>query len=704
MPDRRLVTLFLACAACGKAPARSGPAFPYNLTLAGSPNLLVHPGEKRTLQVLLSQDQTGPVAGARLHLAFEDGDPSGARVDASDVATDSTGVATFVFSAGRPTDRSEVPKLVVTAPGLDVTPVAFSFAVVPVRRLLQIVGTPFTHVAQDGLNAVTSLGLSTSAALHVRELDLDTGAPIAGDPITFTRPATSSVRSTFKDAIGNAVTATTGPGGDAQVWLSTTQAPEGFLVSASPAAGGSATAYFNVTVQAAPVRCATSQGCDPGQICVDGTCQDGGGQACKDTAACPIGWTCIAGTCQPGGNTCTDAASCIPGQCCDGLSGICRDPCADHPCAAGSHCEPGPVCGGGTCTGDGALPDVTGVWLTRHTFDIRQALPGALAGIFIGFRMLDQVLLGKLTIAGLPGWLQDVLGAFVSRLLQQYLPGWLQLFIQIGDDLSTVLSTIRAEGSMRLAKGPDLAHVRGTEAWTSLVFYWLPLCGGEIGGDPSVPPDCARIDLYTWDAEVPDESFQCRGETLPTVTALVAPFTATVGGKPGAYSLTVDRRTVKVKMGQVVLLLVNRLIGFATGGEYQCLEEATDCEGGGCLADCGGLGRDVEDLTRGFLPADATKALCEVVVTHTGQLATDALAKAWPIRAELLDFSGRASVTAGDAGTCETGQSCAVRLGRDDYEKLLRTDPAARDGAWSGSFFLDGVPEMPGAWEATRPE
>jgi hypothetical protein len=45
--------------------------------------------------------------------------------------------------------------------------------------------------------------------------------------------------------------------------------------------------------------CSTSADCPPGQICVNGTCQDDSGTPCSTTADCPAGQICINGTCQP---------------------------------------------------------------------------------------------------------------------------------------------------------------------------------------------------------------------------------------------------------------------------------------------------------------------------------------------------------------------------------------------------------------------
>jgi len=51
--------------------------------------------------------------------------------------------------------------------------------------------------------------------------------------------------------------------------------------------------------------CSTTADCPPGQVCIDGRCQDdpnGGGTPCSTTADCPEGQICVNGTCQPDPN------------------------------------------------------------------------------------------------------------------------------------------------------------------------------------------------------------------------------------------------------------------------------------------------------------------------------------------------------------------------------------------------------------------
>ena len=76
-----------------------------------------------------------------------------------------------------------------------------------------------------------------------------------------------------------------------------------------------------------------------------------------------------------------------------------------------------------------------------------------------------------------------------------------------------------------------------------------------------------------------------------------------------------------------------------------------------------------------------------------GDAVVQALARAWPISADTLEFSGSASISGvADDWKCDEGggaAGCAARLG---------------DGRWSGDFFFRLDRKLPGTWEATRPE
>src|SRR5207302_756536 len=307
---RATAAVSLALVACSGDPGQTGAGEkPYTLALVGDPDLTLHPGERRDLQILLAGEDQGPIANARVHFGFQQGEPAGGSLEAEDVTTDDSGIATARFLAAWSPAAGPF-HVVATAPGLRAGAVAFRLSVVALRRRLAIVPTPAA-------------------------------------------------------------------GGKAQVFLVTTPAAEGpWQVTAQPMAGG-APVLFNVTVQAGG-SCSANAQCSPGQICTGDPprCADDGGSSCDDPRnPCPPGFTCVVGVCEPAGRTCDpQAPACGSGKCCDPSALVCRDACPLS-CAAGMHCEPGGVCGEGACVPDETVPDVSGLWLTRHDYRIRDALP-----------------------------------------------------------------------------------------------------------------------------------------------------------------------------------------------------------------------------------------------------------------------------------------------------------------------------------------
>jgi hypothetical protein len=620
MRVRQFLSLFCLPAfalACGGNPASQSPPerTGYRLAPAGDADLVLHPGEAHALRVVLAQEDVGTIANGRIHFEFA-GDPAGATLDSEDAFTGPDGTAEVSFRAG---DRPGVVEISASAPGLDAPDVSFGIEIVPVRKLLRIVAVPGTAIDPDGQTASITVAAPGSVALRVRELDADTGAPIAGDTIVFTLPDGS--RASFGRSGEKGATAVTNSSGEAQAFLLVPQTEDPFEAAAYCATGGEPV-YFAVTV--------------------------------------------AEGTLPP------EPPPCEP-----------DDPLCAPPCDAD--------CGGGP------LPDVTGVWYTKHVFGIRESIPLVVRDVFTSIRFIDQFLSGKL---GLPSWLQPV----IDTVMRQFLPGWFSTVIRLGDDLVTVLTYLRAEGKMRLSFGGDAAHVKGTEVWTNLVFYWLPLCGEDIDGNPATPPSCARFDVETGDADFPSTP-ECKGRVVPTITPRVAPFSATVEpvpGSPATFQLTVPPRTVELQMGRAVVTAIDTALSLTT--PWSCIEDATDCgDGQQCIVDCAGVGHWVSDFTDGFFTPKVIENACVGAVRLAGQATSDLLASI-KFKTDTLVFSGRATIgeVGLDDGACRSGVDCAGQLGNDRFDSDLPHHTESRDGAWTGSFFDDGTAAMPGAWEATR--
>jgi hypothetical protein len=333
---------------------------------------------------------------------------------------------------------------------------------------------------------------------------------------------------------------------------------------------------------------------------------------------------------------------------------------------------------------------VSGTWFTRHSFRLGP-LPFAIRAAFDSLRGLDQLLAGAL---GLPSWAESI----VRSVMHHFVPASFRTLVRIGDDLGTVLSTMRSEGTMQLRPGIDAAHLRATEEWTALYFSWLPLCGDAIDAGFELPPECARIDVLS--GEAGDGSERMGSCPFPKVSVEAAPFDAAVERAGSGWRMSVPSRRIRVRIDQVALAAIDVLLGAAT--PWRCVEEATDCtDGKTCAIDCSGLGSWTHRLT-GIVPASAVEAGCASTVAAAGRAAGKLLGEI-AFASDTLDFGGSATISrVGADESCESGTSCAGQLGNDAFDRDLRLNPAARDGSWQGAFFDPLARDLPGAWEARR--
>jgi hypothetical protein len=716
-------------AACGKDNGQTAQpdagSSTYGLALVGDPLLKLHPGDVRSLQVVLAQTEVGPVPGKALQLSIEDGDPAGALLDTTAPVTSSgtstgagAGVATFKLTAGATTHF----KVVASTPLAPGRTVAFSIDVVPVKKILEIVGSPQISVAPDGESASTSMYVASSLGLKVNLIDGDTTLPIAGVPVSFTITGTDATGLSFSGASAKSASAVTSASGDAQVFVVAGQITGKEVIVASAAGTAQVSWGLTVTSDATSGSCTSSQQCPAGQICTAGVCttpSTGGGATCGggNDQPCPFGYTCVGGTCQPPINPSCDpsaANACPNGQTCactgagSAQTCTCQDICPV--CTTGTHCNVNTQ----TCVPDTVpTPDASGLWYTQHDFALSQGLPGVVQTMQKIVAIMDQLVNGVF-FTGVWSWLNSI----VKSIIDQYVPSWVATTIKILDAVGTFLSNLRAEGAMRLTAGADTTHYRGTEVWTSLVFYYLPLCpNGRPAGDPTLPPDCARFDVATSDSDTPGDVGTCKGQSVPAISVQVAPFTsyltpaAPSAGYKGPWSMGFDQRQVKLKFGKVVLMAINLLISYLT--EYNCIDEALDCVGGNsCLIDCTSLGQTISDALGGLVSPDFVTAVCQPVVTAAGQEITTLLTQI-TFTSDVLDFNGQGAIPKWqgssttdpgydpnyDPSACDSGTLCAMQLGQDTWDYNL-VKGLAHDGSWNGSFF--GVLKQPGAFRGQR--
>jgi hypothetical protein len=253
-----------------------------------------------------------------------------------------------------------------------------------------------------------------------------------------------------------------------------------------------------------------------------------------------------------------------------------------------------------------------------------------------------------------------------------------QTLVYLLDNMATLFSNLRAEGEMDLSQVGGPALLAGSEQWSSFVFYLLSQCGQNIGGDPSMPPPCARVDIYTTELEAAD------------LAVTVKPFTAKVIGPAGGpFNIVFDRREANLKLAGIIKYVLDQAISITTG--YPSLEGPPGQPEQGALynlVDCPGI---AQQIMAAGLPIDVT-SLCQAAVIAASQALADQL-RNMVVNTDVLSFYGQAAAYDSGGGT-ET----ATDLGYPDFE--TRSTP---DGQWTGRVSLvASVKNVPGRWRASR--
>lgn len=625
------------------------------LTRVGQGIVEAHPGDTITLMALLSRSEVGAVPGQSVHFKIAE-DPGGTVLESDTVTTDDTGVAETRLIIGQNTGT-------VTLRATSGTAVSKAVWKIDVRRVvkrLRIVPDSITLLdgptaASAKVSASPNMQINLKAKVLVETSDGDRA--LGGERVTFS--ITNGVTGTeFKSD----TVVTTTANGEVTVPLMVGTTIGTVIAKATIEGNLSATWSIDVSASAGGGTCENSTQCPMGYYCKAGVCTStGGGSGCNTSERpCPMGYVCTAeGMCElstgGGCESCPDDFHCS-----DDLSACVPDnpDCTDEiPCPSGFDCVNG-LC----APEDGSSIDVSGFWYTKHKFDVHNALPGWVRFMKDGVRLLDQVLLGQ--INGIPSWVNSI----VRGIVKQYVPEWVVTIVNIMDAAFTIFSDLESEGEMLLTAVDSTGQLlAGEEYWTSFVFYFLPLCNGNIQAGMGQQPSCARMDVYTTELEQADLAVD------------VKPFTARVGGSAATgFTMVVDQRTVNMNFGGILLYVLDYAIQISTG--YESLEEALPQ-----IIDCEGIA-----IAVGF---DPLEPLCQVAVGAATQALVNQLRGANVTQRDALNFGGNATARpmAGNA-------TYAGELGYADY---LTRSPA--NGNWKGKFkILLSVDDVPGRWRASR--
>lgn len=668
---QRWIPLFLlaglAFLSCGTEPTvppdededegRSGVV----LTRIGHGTIEVHPGEVHTLRALLQQVQEGPIPGGTVQWEIKGPQTGGATLSVNSSTTDENGLAAVDLHVGD-TGRFAI---VGTSEGASGS-ASWQVDVRPVQKFVSITssGPEFT-LEQDN---VAKVRVARERTLRVRvRVSLSDNRAVVNERVTFqivTDPAPEGV--VVETTEGEGITWTDGAG-EAVAFVQTGLTLQGFDLIAQ--LDGGSYAQFNFTVSDADGTCRGNDDCLAEQICRNRVCVDRSADMGIDCqiggdSACPFGFVCnpVTGKCSTNAHSC--ASGCPGDLICDYESDECIDPDDCETCPEGFACvDDVEIC---KPVDPENVMDVSGLWFTRHTFDIREGLPSWVQGLASTTRSIHQLMEGQ--FKDLPSWVNSI----VRSLIQQFIPPWVQTLIKLLDSAFTVFSELRADGEMMLEPLRDRANLTGDEYWSSFIFYFLPQCGNNIPNDPA--PACARMDIYTDELPFADGS----------AAVEVFPFTVRVGsGNPA--TVVVPTRQVNMALAGILKYALDQVVYYTTG--YPSLEGPPGRPEEGALynlVDCAGIGSGVQGFEA------VIEIACQVAVIAVGEIIADELRSA-AVETSALRFSGQAT-----ARPQVPGSPYAVELGFEDFETRR---PA--DGVWNGEF-MGMVDDVPGRWRASR--
>lgn len=603
-----------------------------------------HPGDVITLRALLAVTEVGPIPNGEISWRIAQ-DPGNTLIQDLKTTTSDSGITENVVTLG------DTGPVVVRADSNGAASKAvWKIDVQPVIKHLRIVDSSNVRLLDTSAQAAfVTAPLAGQVQLRVKVTadSVDTEKPLTNEPINFALASSLAGTSFATDSL-------TYTQGDGQAWviLNSGTSRGTYKVTAST---NSSFVEFTVEVKNG------GGGTNPGT----GTCG-------TDDRPCPLGYSCdlSTGQCKPAFGSGCD--SCPDSTVCDPVTNQCT--ALDPECDTNIPCPTGFLCQNGICNpNDPNVVDVTGLWFTRHIFDIRSGLPSWVQTLSTGVRVIDQIINGQFNF-GLPGWIQAIVGAIIQEVIRSVVPSQVYEIVRILDSIFTIFSNLRAEGEMHLAAVGSPQALSGTEDWTSFIFYMLPLCGGNISGDPAHPPECARMDIMT--NQIPQAD----------IALTVKPFAARVSGT----TIFMDKREVNMRLAKFLKYVLDEAMKLITGDPAATLENTLVN-----LIPCPQFAQDMADGL-GFPSLEPLfENLCRTSITA----ATGALVSAvsnTQVTTDVLQFNGQASIRS------IYNTNYGDELGSQACERDLETcNPS--DGWWKGKFSIGvSVNNVPGRWRASR--
>lgn len=251
-----------------------------------------------------------------------------------------------------------------------------------------------------------------------------------------------------------------------------------------------------------PTKCQTATGqcvepegvpCDPfgvgdcksNEQCIGGVCTTVP-TSCKNNSQCPATFACVSGKCQPQGKPpsggCTSSSSCSSGQAC--VNGQCKAKT--------------------TCTVSHKTDRLKGSWRYDQQLNLRQALGLFTKGLLSVAGKLRDVIEGKLSIKGVPGFITKLIQKYLKKLISKYIPPWGQQLIVALGNINDVLGQMRVVSTVRKTSVGRDRYV-SSEQWTLVEFTYK---GKKVSSPPSAIPEIGKVKVNNYTAtEVCGELF-----------------------------------------------------------------------------------------------------------------------------------------------------------------------------------------------------
>ena len=315
--------------------------------------------------------------------------------------------------------------------------------------------------------------------------------------------------------------------------------------------------------------CQSDSDCLDDDICSDGTCRAGGllPDTCNTTINCPAGYFCEDHECR----SCPERHELPECQ-------MIGDECAEA-----VECPVGFFCDSGYCYYDNdaglVIPDLSGEFFARYYFDLSESIGNVSSSIQGIISSLNQII-DFCRITGI-AYIDDIL----CLAMPAYNPDWINILIDIFENLPAMLGELRAAGDLELVHLNPQDLVSGRESWDFIRIHYANACcymDGNLDNncDPYSHqdyPDCAFIDISTHELEANDVGLE-----LESFTGKIS-----ADGSTGTtrYLLFVGPRIISIDCQKFTVYLLDRMvqmfIGFSNLDE--AMEHIIDCSVVQCI-------------------------------------------------------------------------------------------------------------------------